>query len=172
MWKKFIIGVAALVLTAFVFLTGYKIHYSMDVAESFEVDSPEPKHRVLIASQGSEFKGAVVTGVVDYLKQRHAYIKVVDVAALAQVDTDMWDALVIIHTWEFWRAPTVVQTYLERVEGLNKVIVLTTSGRGDYKAEGVDAISSASVMANSSARTLDISNRLDLLLQRDARNRR
>lgn len=169
MRKKVIIGIAALALATFAFLTWYKFHYSMDVAESFEVNTPELKHRVLIATQGSEFKDAVVAGIVDHLKQRHAYIKVIDIAALPQVNEGEWNAAVVIHTWENWKPQEDAKTYLERVKDLSKVIVLTTSGDGDYKIAGVNAITSASVMTNVPSRTLDIKSRLDSILDRDIR---
>jgi len=169
MWKKVIIGVAALALTALAFLTWYKFHYSMDVAESFEINTPDLKHRVLIATQGSEFKDTVVAGIVDYLKQRHAYIKVIDVAALPQVNEDKWNAVVVIHTWENWKPQADAKAYLERVKDLNKVIVLTTSGNGDYKIEGVNAITSASVMTDIPSHILDIKARLDSILDSDVR---
>ena len=165
--KKVIIGIAALALTAFAFLTWYKFHYSMDVAESFEVNTPELKHKVLIATQGSEFKNAVVVGIVDHLKKRHAYIKVIDIAALPQVNEDKWNAVVVIHTWENWKPQVDAKVYLEHVKDLSKVIVLTTSGDGDYKIEGVNAITSASVMTDIPARTLYIKKRLDSILERD-----
>ena len=167
MQKKVIIGIAALALTTFAFLTWYKFHYSMDVAESFEVNTPELKHRVLIATQGSEFKDAVVVGIVDHLKKRHAYIKVVDVAVLQQVNQDKWNAVVIIHTWENLKPQVDAKAYLERVKDLKKVIVLTTSGNGGHKIEGVHAITSASVINDIPSHILDIKTRLDAILDRD-----
>ena len=167
MRKKVIIGIAALALTTFAFLTWYKFHYSMDVAESFEVNTPELKHRVLIATQGSDFKDAIVDGIVVHLKQRHTYIKVLDVAALQQVNEDKWNAVVIIHTWENLKPQADAKAYLERVKDLKKVIVLTTSGNGGHKIEGVNAITSASVMTDIPSRILDIKNRLDSILDRD-----
>jgi len=164
---KVIIGITALVLTVFAFLTWYKIHYSMDVAESFEVNTSELKHRVLIATQGSEFKDAIVAGIIDHLKQRHAYIKVIDIAALPLVNEDKWNAVVVIHTWENWKPQADAKAYLEHVKNLSKVIVLTTSGDGDYKIEGVNAITSASVMTDIPTRTQDINKRLDSILERD-----
>jgi len=71
----------------------------MDVAESFEVNTPKSEIRVLIATQGSEFKDAVVAGVVDHLKRKGAYIKVIDVSALPQVNENKWNAVVVLHTW-------------------------------------------------------------------------
>jgi hypothetical protein len=165
--KKTVIGITVLVFAIFVFLTWYKFHYSMDVVETFEVNTPEREPRVLIATQGSEFKDAVVVGVVGHLKQKHAYIKVIDVAALSQVNVDNWNAVVVIHTWENFKPQADAKAYLERVKDSSKVIVLATSGRGTNKIEGVDAISSASVMADVSARTLAITNRLDSIHERD-----
>ena len=167
MRKKVVIGIAALAFTIFSFLTWYKFHYSMDVARSFEVNTPELEHRVLIATQGSEFKNAVVDGIVDHLKQRHAYIKVVDVAALLQVNEDKWDAVVVIHTWENLKPQADAKAYLERVKDLKKVIVLATSGNGGHKIEGINAISSASVMTDIPLLTLGIKTRLDSILDRD-----
>jgi hypothetical protein len=65
--KKVIIGIAVIVLAILAFLTWYKFQYPMDVAMSFEINDPESKHRVLIATQGSEFKDAIVSGLVDHL---------------------------------------------------------------------------------------------------------
>lgn len=165
--KKIIIGIGVLVVAFFVFATWYKIHYSMDVVESFEVNSSESKQRVMIATQGSEFKKALVAGIIDHLKQKHAYIKVVDVTTLPQVKEDNWNAVVVLHTWEQFKPPSGVTTYLERVKDMSKVVVLATSGNSTDKIEGIDAISTASEMADISARTSEINNRLDSILERN-----
>ena len=165
MRKKIVITIAALVLAIFAFLTWYKFHYSMDIAASFEVNTPESETRVLIATQGSEFKDAVVAGIVEHLRERQAYIKVIDVTALSQVIDDNWTAVVVIHTWENLKPQADARAFIERTKGSDKVIVLTTSGRGSYRIEGVNAITSASVMTDVSTHTLEITNRLDSLLQ-------
>ena len=167
MRKKVFIGTGVLILAAFAFLTWYKFHYSMDVAESFEVNTPKSEIRVLIATQGSEFKDAVVAGVVDHLKRKGAYIKVIDVSALPQVNENKWNAVVVLHTRENLKPQADTVAYLDRVKDLNRVIVLATSGRGNYKIEGVNAISSASEMTDVSERALEIKNRLDSILERD-----
>ena len=165
MRKKIVIIVATLTFAILAFLTWYKFHYSMDIAASFEVNAPESERRVLIATQGSEFKDAVVAGVVEHLRKRRAYIKVIDVTALSQVIENKWTAVLVIHTWENLKPQADAKAFIERTKGSDKVIVLTTSGRGSYKVEGINAISSASIMADVSARTLEITNRLDLLLE-------
>ena len=41
-------------------VTWYFAHYSMDEAKPFEVNAPSAREHVLIATQGSAFKDAVV----------------------------------------------------------------------------------------------------------------
>ena len=161
-------GKTILIILPVILIQGCVLHF-MDVAESFEVNSPALKHRVLIATQGSEFKDAVVAGIVDHLKQQQVYIKVIDIAALPQVNEDKWNAVVVIHTWQAWKPQPDANAFLGRVNDLSKVIVLTTSGGGDHKIEGLDVITSASVMAVISTHTLDIKNRLNSILDRDVR---
>ena len=167
MRKKVIIGIAALALTTFAFLTWYKFHYSMDVAESFEVNTPESKHRVLIATQGSEFKDVMAARIIEHLKKKNVYIKVIDVTALPQINDDKWNAILVLHTWENLKPQADSKVFLDRVQDLSKVIVLSTSGNGGHKIEGVHAITSASVMTDIPSHILDIKNRLDSILDRD-----
>ena len=169
MWKKIIIGIAVLAVVFFLFATWYKFHYSMDIAKSFEVNTPDLKHRVLIATQGSDFKDAMVTGLVDHLKQRQTYIKVIDVSALPQVNEDDWQVIVLIHTWEYRKPQADAKAYIERAKDLNKLIVLTTSGRGDFKMEGINAITSASVMSDIPAIVSDINKRIDSILNGESK---
>jgi hypothetical protein len=170
--KRIVIGITSLVilvLAILAFITWYKIHYSMDVAESFEVNSPQLSRRVLIATQGSQFKNAIVAALIDHLKKKNAYIKVIDVSTLPKVDEDKWTAIVVIHTWENMKPPAYVKDFVGRVKNLSKVIVLATSGRGNFKIEGINAISSASVMANVPAIASEIDGRLDSIFKSNAK---
>ncbi len=83
-WKKFSLAIAVIVVGAFAFLTWYKFHYSMEVAEPFEVIVPDSEHQVLIATQGSDFKNAVVAGVIEALQDRPVSIKGIDVSGLSR----------------------------------------------------------------------------------------
>lgn len=165
MWKKIAFGVFVFALFIFSFMSWYKAYYSMGVADSYEVNSPKLKHKILVATQGSEFKRSIVSGIIEHLKQRPSYLKIIDVSALSQVNENDWDALVILHTWENWQPQADAKAFLEGVKDSNKVIVLTTSGNGTYKMEGVDAITSASVKENVPSRILEVTKRLDLILE-------
>ena len=165
MKRKILIAIAITIVAILTFLTWYKLHYSMGVAEPFEVNSPDQQIKVLIATQGSDFKNAVVEGVVEYLKQKPAYIKVVDVSALSQIDEEQWGAIVVIHTWENLKPQEDAKAYLDRAKDLTKVVVLTTSGDGDYKIDGINAITSASEMTNVSMHVTSINDRLKQILK-------
>ena len=164
-WRKILLAAATLIAASIAFAGWYRIHFSMSAARPFEVNDPHSSPRVLIATQGSEFKDAVVAGVVEHLKSRAAYVKVVDVSALPGIDGGGWDAIVLVHTWEMRKPPEEVKIFVDRARGSGKLVVLTTSGAGNFKIDGVDAISSASIVADAPSRAADISQRVDAILR-------
>jgi hypothetical protein len=164
MWKKVLLAIAALVAGSIAFASWYRIHYSMSVARSFKVNAPSSAQRVLIATQGSKFKDAVVAGLVAHLESRNAYVKVIDVSALPEVREEEWSAMVVLHTWEMRKPPADARAFVDRARNSGKLVVLTTSGGGSFKMEGIDAISTASVIADVPARVADISERVDSIL--------
>jgi len=166
-WQKTLLVTAAIAVAILAFSTWYKLHYSMGVARPFEVNDPHSQPRVLIATQGSEFKDAVVSGVVDHLKKRSAYVKVMDVSGLSGVNDGDWSAIVVLHTWEMRKPQADAKAFVDRVRDMHKIVVLSTSGAGDFKIEGIDTISSASTIADAPARVAEITKRVDAIL--DAR---
>lgn len=163
-WHKVLLAIATLIAATIAFAGWYRIHYSMDAARSFEVNDPHSSSRVLIATQGSEFKDAVVARVAQHLEARAVYVKVIDVSALPGVDLRDWNAIVLVHTWEMRKPPGEVKAFVERARNSGKLVVLTTSGAGKFRMDGVDAISSASVVADAPSRAADIAARLDAIL--------
>ena len=163
-WAKALL-ITAMILIALVAGAGYYlVHNAMAVARPFEVNDPKSSARVLVATQGSAFKDAVVAGVIERLKNRGAYVKVIDVSSLADMREDDWSAIVIVHTWQMGRPPPPVKSFVDGVRERRKLVALTTSGGGDFKLPGVDAISSASRMADVPPRVTDIVSRVDAIL--------
>lgn len=162
--RKALLIIAAIILAMFSVATAYTWRYSMDRARSTEVVGTPGGPNVLIATQGSTFKDAVVNGLLDHLKFQSAHVRVIDIAALSGINEPEWDAIVLIHTWEMGKPPAAIATFVDRVQHHDKLVVLTTSGAGDFKLQGVDAISAASKMTDVAARVSDVAKRVDAVL--------
>lgn len=163
--RKILLFILALGALFLVFGIWYNYEYSMDTANEFEVNSPNLNRKLLIATQGSAFKDEITKGVVNYYEKDSIYIKVIDVKTLEGIITTDFNAIVVIHTWENWQPPLDVELFINKTSDIqDKIIVLTTSGGGSYKMEGVDAITGESKLENASKNINQITKRLDPLL--------
>src|SRR5688572_10118489 len=163
-WKKIGSWILGLIMIFLFFIAWYKHTYSMKVAKRFEVNSPSAKNRILIAMQGSEFKDSLVNGVINELKSKSVYISVIDVSDLSEVNQESWSTIIVIHTWENWKPQGDARLFIEKVKDKEKLIVLSTSGQGNYKIEGVDGITSASKLNEASGKAKEITERLAKLI--------
>ena len=138
--------------------------HTMDPAREFEVGEASNESRVLIATQGSKYKDALVSEIVDHLALRRAYTKVIDVSHLSGINADGWNAVVILHTWQIGKPQPDAKAFVERIGDPKKLIVVTTSGSGEEKLPAVDAISSASSIEDMKAQASQVEARLDAAL--------
>lgn len=166
--KIFLIVIGIIVVVLVVLFGIYLIINRQGVVEPFAVGNPELEKRVLIASQGSDFKNALVESLTAYLENK-AYVKVIDVTSLAEVNETEWDALVFINTTEQWKLWPDVDEYLAHTQDMGKVILVTTSGSGEWKTDkyGVESITSASRMEEMPTLLPKLHTRLDQLLQEE-----
>jgi hypothetical protein len=155
---------ASLLIVTLAFATWYRFHFAMAPALEREVQGSASAPKVLIATQGSEFKNAVVERIAASLESRSATFKVIDVSGLGTVDANAWNAVVVLHTWEMRRPPPAVREFVDRTTDKNRLIVLTTSGDGRFKLEGVDAISAASEVVDADEYADQVNQRLAALL--------
>lgn len=146
MWKKILIWVGIVILALFGFLFWYDYTYSMEVAQPFEVNEPSATPKILIVYQGSDFKHQVVDAVLEHFDD--AYTKGIDVSQLPDQAPEAWDVIFITHTWEAWAPPSEVEAFFKQYPEIDHVVTLTTSGDGNYKMDGVDAITSESIIEN------------------------
>jgi len=147
-WYK-IVGWVFAALVGFFFLFGmwYKYEYSMEPAQTHELNSSSLRQKLLIATQGSEFKDSIVSGITNHYKSNAIFIKVIDISSLEDYEPADFDAILLIHTWEYGKPPEAVQSFLDKNLSLtNKMVVVTTSGEGSEKTEGVDTIAGASII--------------------------
>jgi len=111
-----------------------------------ETGDPRARNKVLIATQRSEFKEAVVSRIVEDLRKDLHYVKVIDLRALKDEPAREYDAIVVVNTCKAWRMSRGASSFVKSFEEKEKVVLLTTAGGGDWmpKSVGVDAITSAS----------------------------
>ncbi len=146
---RLVLKVVGFLLLAFlIFATWYRYTYSMEEAKSFVVNTPESSKTLLIATQGSTFKDSIVSGIISHFRERDLFIQVVDIKALDRIEQSQWDAICLIHTWEYSRPPKAIETFIQASRERERLVVFTTSGDGGFKMEEVDAITGASVMAD------------------------
>ena len=133
----------------FLFMVVFSIYLLMHKqaeAKEFEVGKRKSEKSILIASQGSDFKNALVEKLVDELEGDSVYIKVVDVSGLSDISEGDWDASIIIHTTEGWKLQPDVKDYLDSISNPERIILVTTSGSGEWKTDeyNLDIYTSAS----------------------------
>ena len=124
----------------------YLIKFYPRTAEPFEFNSPDQPTRILVATQGSEFKNGLVAAVCDRLRKQPVYIKVIDVGGLDTVDTDEWNKVLVINTAMMNIMSGPARRLVARGGGLDNVLLFVTSGGEDFKPAdlAVDALSGAS----------------------------
>jgi len=83
------------------------------------------------------------------------------------VNEHEWDAIVIMHTWEYWKPQKDAAAFVNRIESLDHVVVLTTSGNSEAKMEDIDAITSASILTETPSVSEEISSQLKTILRYD-----
>ena len=138
--------ISGIVTVVFILVGTYIIVNIQGVIEPFQVGNPDAAHKILIASQGSEFKDSILKNLVQELETENNYLYIVDCTKLNDENNADWDAIIIIHSAQVHKMPKDAELFLKQSVDLSNVILVSTSGAGDDKIEGfeVDAISTAS----------------------------
>jgi len=122
----------------------------LPAAKSVAAQEPAPLKHVLIATETSHFKEAVVAEVAEKLCEgkRPLLVKRIDLNRLAAESIQDYQVIVLINSCRAWRPNSAVRDFLKKLSDTDKkkLLVLTTanSGECDLKVGGIDAISAAS----------------------------
>jgi hypothetical protein len=135
-----------LFLVAVVFAAVASTNCAVRAVKSTETGDPKAEKRVLIATQRSEFKEAVVSRVVQELERDMCYVKVIDLKRLEEEPAGSYDAVVVVNTCKAWSLSGRASRFVKQFPDKKRVVLLTTAGGEGWKpgALGVDAITSAS----------------------------
>ncbi|MFZ5570386.1 MAG: hypothetical protein ACOZF0_08275 [Thermodesulfobacteriota bacterium] len=116
------------------------------------------EHKVLIATESSEFKTAVVEGVIEALENDRVYVKMIDVTNLGQERAEEYDGIIILNSCIAWSLSPEVLKFIEALPAKERLVVLVTAGDEEWTPESlaVDAVTSASKMEATRRVTADI----------------
>lgn len=146
-WIKILIGIVATPILLFaILLVVYILMNRQGIIEPFEVGDSKAENRILIASQGSEFKNSLVEKLIDEFKDSDNFLSVIDCTELEKENHEYWDAIIIIHTMQIHKMPKEAQLFLAEEKDLSRIMLVSTSGGGDDFVTDfdVDAISTPS----------------------------
>jgi len=133
-------------------LVSLSITFSVSASQSGEnyTEDQNPEKIVLIATEESQFKKAVVSKVTEALEKHSCSVKVTDLEKLSDESIQNYQAIVIINTCRVSQLNKHVRKFLKKVneDEKKKIILLTTAKREAWKPKEaeVDAITSASKM--------------------------
>jgi hypothetical protein len=155
MFQRFMITSMSLIVAASVPAFSFSIPHlfwpQKDIAPS-ETNSPQLPKKVLIASRASVYKTGLVEKIKKAFKDDSVFIKCIGLAQLKTENTDGYGAIVLINTCMAWDWDRNVRAFLKSGKDTRPVIVLTTSGSGDWlpkkKKWHVDAVAAASLKTN------------------------
>jgi len=139
---------AGIGLIIVLFSAWYCLKFWPRQADELEFGNSEYARHVLISTQGSDYKEAVVQRLVEQLGTDSIYIKVTDVSNLETISPIDWADIIILNTSIADQMSSSTSDFLERVGPSDKIMVVTTSGGGDFTPPNlkVDGITTASRM--------------------------
>ena len=146
-WIKILIGIIATPVLLFgVLLFIYILMNRQGVIEPYQVGNPNAENKILIASQGSDFKNSLVNILIKEFKEDNNYLSVIDCTELEKENHEYWDAVIIIHTMQIHKMPKEAKVFLAEENDLSRIMLVSTSGGGDDIVTDfdVDAISTPS----------------------------
>ncbi len=136
----------------------------------FEINERTLEKKILIASRKSDFKIDIIDEVQRTFVNKGIYIKIVGIETLKNEDANNYSAVLILNTAMAWEIDRKVESFLQRFGDSNSIIVLTTSGSGDFlpdmNGRQVDAVSAASSKNNINPTADKIIRKINELIER------
>lgn len=131
--------------------------------ERGKVDAP---HRVLIATESTEFKAQVVSTLLGQLVTADTYVKVIDLGKVASEPAAGYDVIVLLAHRKAWMLSADAKNVIESTPDKGKLILLATHKVKAYTRDDVDTVSSASKVEDAAAIAGEIAKRIQAILGR------
>ncbi len=134
-------------------------------AEVYE--NPDADCKIMVTGVSSEFKDAVLNDIVDKYSET-CQIEIVEFSKAHKIDLDNYDAIILMDEVEGWMILNRrARRLIGKIEPQDKLILFLTAGDEEYEYEkdGIDAITSASVLNNTGEIAEEIIAKLDALIE-------
>lgn len=146
-----------------------------DTAQKSEDNQPadevaEPKAKILIARQESDFKHAVTLQTKKLLKEQNLDVECVDIKTLKKKAIKDYDAIIIINAVRAWHLNIHSRQFYDKLEQLEREkIIMVTTAKTDWEAKekDIDAMTVASEMNTVDELAETIFKKIILLLKLD-----
>ncbi|MBN1648951.1 MAG: hypothetical protein JW874_13030 [Spirochaetales bacterium] len=93
-----------------------------------EIGNPGNSTKVLIITEKTDFKMAVIDGISARAKAEGWYLRIIDASAFSEADQDNWDAFVMMGAIRIGRIDSRANAVLAALAGSGKAVVLVTKG--------------------------------------------
>ena len=123
-------------------------------------------HKIVIASNGSDFRDSIRDKVIRKYSN-NCYIEVINLDRLQAIEYERYDAILIMDAIIAWGGlNSEMRNYIDSLSDKKKVVLFLSAGDEElkYSYNGVDAISSASVVTEEEKVVQEITGKIDILL--------
>ncbi len=140
--------------------------------DSYEVGEELFDTRILLASRDSDFKVEIARRIVEAFRDEPVYVKFIGIKQLTNEDGSDYTAIILMTRCTSWAIDSEVKAFLEKNPELSGIVVLITSGDGDWmpdmEEKKFDAITSASVMAGADSVSEEILEKVRAIIRAKA----
>ncbi|MGY3778567.1 hypothetical protein [Isobaculum melis] len=154
MRKSTKVGVITISACIFLFLGGaftYRYMRTQGIAESQTINKEEKSDtKVLILTQQSSFKDAVMEEVEKQFKGKDILIQIQDISTISQVKQSEWDGILLVTTVQSNDLPEKAVRFIKEEADFDKVQLFVTADSGNWTKQpaDVDAVTTTSKSSN------------------------
>jgi len=120
--------------------------------DAYEAGDDVTGTMVLVASSDSDFKIEVARRIGESLNDTPVHVRFIGLEQLAGEDISRYSAIIVMDRCVTWGLDIATESFLKKNTGLTSMVVLFTSGDGewnpDMEGRKYDAVTSASILSN------------------------
>ncbi len=151
----------------FALIAGLGLLSCKDPIPSTVYDNPDAEHTIMITGYDTEFKSALMEEIVAKYSPI-CRIEIVDISKAPKADYSQYSAIILMDEVEAWMMMNrKARKIIDKIEPKDKLVAVITAGdeEWEYEKDGVEAITSASVMSEKDEVLEEIYKRVDSLIE-------